>query len=142
MCTNTPTMICKIIRYNFAILNKTKSPITKWTNVCIKHWFHKSQGIIDQTKEVYIETFNFHFSMLLIFFSTHIFEYHKTKNGFLLRIELYLMKILSLAFFQSLIKPFWKKFDNTKWKSFVPLAFSWSHILFNCLVGQKWQPLL
>jgi hypothetical protein len=60
----------------------------------------------------------------------------------LLRIELYLMKILSLAFFQSLIKPFWKKFDNTKWKSFVPLAFSWSHILFNCLVGQKWQPLL
>ncbi len=52
-------------------------------------------------------------------FPMHIFEYHKTKNGFLLHIELYLMKILSLAFLQSSIKPFWEKLDNTKGKSFL-----------------------
>jgi hypothetical protein len=37
----------------------------------------------------------------------------------LLHIELYLIKILSLAFFQSSIKPFWEKLDNTKGKSFL-----------------------
>lgn len=83
MCTNTSTMICKMIRCNFAIPSNIKNPITKWTNVCTKHWLHKSQGIIDQTKKVYNETFNLHFSMLLIcFFNAH-FLISQNKKWFL-----------------------------------------------------------
>jgi hypothetical protein len=41
----------------------------------------------------------------------------------LLHIELYLIKILSLAFFQSSIKPFWEKLDNTKGKNFCSSSF-------------------